>query len=151
MVVAADTSFLFSLYGNDVHTDKAVAWLQKESTALTLTALNEFELGNALRFAEFKSFLPSGNAELFWQDYLEDKRQARIMVDFCNLAEVIDQAKRLSSLWTLENGHRSFDILHVASARILQASHFLTFDQNQTRLARKCGMKVPEEFVGGRR
>ena len=50
-------------------------------------------------------------------------------------------------LWTLEGGHRSFDILHVASALIFGATYFLTFDQNQARLASKVGMKVPNNFV----
>lgn len=147
MVTAADTSFLFSLYGNDDHTGKAIRWLSDHSVALTLTSLNEFELGNAFRFAEFKSYLPSGKAELYWKDYLEDRRQGRLVLEMCNLSHVLEEAKRLSSLWTLKGGHRSFDILHVASGIILNATHFLTFDHNQAAMARKSGMKVPAEFV----
>ncbi|MDA3874301.1 MAG: PIN domain-containing protein [Kiritimatiellae bacterium] len=146
MVSTADTSFLFSLYGNDDHTDKAIKWLRDHTCVLTLTTLNEFELGNALRFAEFKSFLPSGKAESYWEDFLEDKRQGRVITEKCNLSHVVEEANRLSSLWTLAAGHRSFDILHVASGVILHATHFLTFDQNQARLARKLGMTVPKEF-----
>lgn len=147
MVTAADTSFLFSLYGNDDHTDKAVKWLHGHSQVLTLTPLNEFELGNAMRFAEFKSFLPAGSAETYWNDFLEDRRQGRVVVERCNLSQVFEEALRLSSLWTLTGGHRSFDILHVASGVIIQATHFLTFDKNQARLARRLGMNVPEEFT----
>lgn len=147
MVTTADTSFLFSLYGNDDHTAKAIKWLSAHSLVLTITNLNEFELGNALRFAEFKSFLPSGKAETYWEDFLEDKRQGRVVTERCNLSHVVDEAHRLSSLWTLSGGHRSFDILHVASGVILRATHFLTFDQNQAKLARRLGMAVPTEFA----
>ena len=49
MVICADTSFLFSLYGNDVHTPRTVAWMKSQRSALTITALGEYELGNALR------------------------------------------------------------------------------------------------------
>jgi predicted nucleic acid-binding protein len=146
MVNATDTSFLFSLYGNDDHTDKAVGWLREHAQALTLTSLNEFELANALRFTEFKSFLPAGKAEAYWKDYLEDKRLGRVQVASCNLSQVLEEALRLSSLCTLTGGHRSFDILHVASAVVLRADRFLTFDQNQARLARSLGLKVPSEF-----
>ena len=147
MVTTADTSFLFSLYGNDDHTEKAIQWLSSHSLVLTLTALNEFELGNALRFAEFKSFLPAGKAETYWEDFLEDKRQGRVVTERCNLSHIVDEANRLSTLWTFSGGHRSFDILHVASGVILRATHFLTFDQNQAKLARRLGMALPTEFV----
>jgi len=54
----------------------------------------------------------------------------RLIVVTSNLADVIDEAKRLSSLRTLAGGHRGFDILHVASALTMNASQFLTFDTN---------------------
>ncbi len=66
MVICADTSFLFSLYGNDANTPRAVAWMKTCRTALTLSAMNEYELGNALRFAEFRKGIGPGEAALFW-------------------------------------------------------------------------------------
>lgn len=61
----------------------------------------------------------------------------------CNLAAVIDDAKRISAAHTLSGGHRSFDILHVAAAARLGAQRFLTFDRNQKRLAEAEGLAVP--------
>lgn len=146
MVTVADTSFLFSVYGNDVHTGRALNWLSRHPYPLTLSVLNEFELGNALRFSEFKSFLPEGKAEEYWQDFQDDKRQGRLQLERCNLAYVLEQAMRISERYTLKGGHRSFDILHVSTAVVCEASTFLTFDQNQTLLARNLGLVVPEEF-----
>jgi len=40
-------------------------------------------------------------------------------------------------------GHRSFDILHVAAALTIDAKQFLTFDENQRRLAEAEGLSVP--------
>jgi len=40
-------------------------------------------------------------------------------------------------------GHRDFDVLHVATALHLGASEFLTFDANQKRLAQAEGLVVP--------
>jgi predicted nucleic acid-binding protein len=143
MVVGADTSFLFSLYGNDAHSGRALAWLKDHSRPLHLTQLNEFELGNAFRFAEFKTFLKPGDAALYWENFQEDKDQGRLIVEHCNLSQVLEVAKGLSADWTLTGGHRSFDVLHVAAGLVLEASHFLTFDQNQQRLARKTGLNAP--------
>ena len=51
-------------------------------------------------------------------------------------------AERLSELYTDANGHRSMDILHVATAIELGAKNFLTFDENQKKLAEAEGLVV---------
>jgi len=143
MVTCADTSFLFSLYGNDAHTPRAIAWMKSQRRALTLTALSEYELGNALRFAEFRKGIEQGEAALFWAQFEADRASGRIQVKVCNLADVIDEAKRLSVTHTLTGGHRGFDILHVATALVLKAQRLLTFDGNQKKLAEAEGLVVP--------
>jgi predicted nucleic acid-binding protein len=143
MVICADTSFLFSLYGNDVHTPKALAWSQSSTTAISLSELADYELGNALRFAEFRKVLAPGQAATFLAQYEADRDAGRIALEICNLARVVAEAKRLSIAHTLTEGHRGFDILHVASAVLLGAKEFLTFDGNQKKLAEAEGLAVP--------
>lgn len=143
MVTCADTSFLFSLYGNDAHTPRAVAWMKSQGSALTLSALTEYELGNALRFSEFRKGIAPGDAALFWAEFEADKASSRIQIQVCNLADVVDEAKRLSATYTLTSGHRGFDILHVATALVVKAPQFLTFDGNQKKLAEAEGLVVP--------
>ena len=143
MVTCADTSFLFALYGNDGNTPRAVAWMKSHRTALTLTTLNEYELGNALRFAEFRKGLAPGEAALFWAQYEADRAKGRLNLHVCNLAGVMDEAKRLSATHTLTGGHRGFDILHVAATIQLKGKQLLTFDGNQKKLAEAEGLVVP--------
>jgi predicted nucleic acid-binding protein len=143
MVTCADTSFLLSLYGNDAHTPRAVAWMKSQRVALTLSSLSEFELGNALRFAEFRKGIAPGEAALFWAQFEADRASGRLRIQVCNLADVLDEAKRLSATHTLAGGHRSFDIIHVAMALIVKAQRFLTFDENQKKLAQAEGLVVP--------
>ncbi len=143
MVTCADTSFLFSLYGNDVHTLRALAWIKSHRSALTLSALSEYELGNALRFAEFRKAIAPGAAALFWAQFEADRASGRLRIQVCNLAEVVDEAKRLSATHTLTGGHRAFGILHVATALLVNAKQLLTFDANQKKLAESEGLKVP--------
>jgi len=143
MVISADTSFIFSLYGNDVHTPRALAWLKLKRRALTLTTLNEYELANALRFAEYRKVIAKGEANLFWSQFEADCASGRLIIKICNLANVVDEAKRISATHTLTGGHRGFDILHVATALHLGAIEFLTFDAQQKKLAEAEGLKVP--------
>lgn len=143
MVIACDTSFLFSLYGNDAHSAKAVAWTARNTRAIYLNTLTHFEFANAVRFAEFRKVIPEGYAARYWAGFEAAIAQGRLIVATSNLAEVVDEAKRLSALHTLTGGHRGFDILHVATALTLKATVFLTFDENQKRLAESEGLVVP--------
>lgn len=143
MVIACDTSFLFSLYGNDAHSPLAVAWVARSKRPLLLNSLTHFELANALRFAEFRKALPPGSAARYWAGFEAAIAQGRLIVATSNLADVVDEARRLSAVHTLSGGHRGFDLIHVASALKLPATHFLTFDTNQKRLAEAEGLIVP--------
>jgi predicted nucleic acid-binding protein len=42
----------------------------------------------------------------------------------------------------MTGGHRTLDVLHVATALHLKAREFLTFDGNQAELAKAVGLKV---------
>jgi len=143
MVIACDTSFLFSLYGSDAHSPKSVAWSARNTRALYLNSLTYFEFGNAVRFSEFRKAIPLGASAQYWAGFEAAIAQGRLIVVTSNLADVVDEAKRLSSTHTLSGGHRGFDILHVASALKMHANQFLTFDGNQKKLAEAEGLKVP--------
>ena len=143
MVIACDTSFLFSLYGSDAHSPKAVEWSAQNKRVLYLNSLTHFEFGNAVRFAEYRKLLPSGAAACYWSGLEAAIAQGRLIVAISNLADVVDEARRLSAARTVSEGHRGFDILHVASALKMKATHFLTFDRNQKKLAESEGLKVP--------
>ena len=143
MVICADTSFLFSLYGNDAHTPHALAWVKSRRTPITVTVLGEYELANALRFAECRKFIAQGEAALWLAQFEADRSAGRLILYVCNIADVIGEANRLSATHTLTGGHRGFDILHVASALRLGAKRFLTFDDNQRKLSEAEGMAVP--------
>jgi hypothetical protein len=106
--------------------------------------LTHYDFGNALRFSEFRKTTPAGSAAVYWAGFEAAIAQGRLIVATSNLADVVDEAKRLSSIRTLTGGHRGFDILHVAGALKLNATHFLTFDANQKHLAESEGLSVPK-------
>ncbi len=140
--VCCDTSFLFALYGSDLHTAKALAYVRKLTQPLTLSILNEFELENALRFAGWRKLFPAAQIARFQAAFELDRKSGRLVVVPCNLARVFNEARRISSAYTLAGGHRSFDILHVAAALECGAGEFLSFDANQRKLAQGEGLKV---------
>lgn len=58
-------------------------------------------------------------------------------------ADVHQIGERLAFQHTAKAGHRSFDILHIATAIHLGATEFLTFDGNQKKLAEAVGLATP--------
>ncbi len=143
MVVCCDTSFLFSLYGNDGNSSRAVGWAASSALPIVLSPFNAYELGNALRFAEFHKAIQSGEAAMYWAQFEAALQGGRLLRQTCNLADILDEATRLSSTHTLAGGHRGFEVLHVAAAGVMQANEFLTFDANQKKLAEREGLMVP--------
>ena len=133
--VVADTSFLFSLFGQDAHTPAAQRWAEQAQIPLTVTALARYELANAFRFAAFRKVISQADALASLAAFKADLKSGHVHEASCDLAAIVAEASRLSELHTLSGGHRSFDVLHVATARLLKATTFLSFDANQRKLA----------------
>jgi predicted nucleic acid-binding protein len=134
-LITADTSFLFSLFGNDGHTAAAQAWTRQARIPISVTVLNRYEFGNAVRFAAFRKAISQADALASLAAFETDLKSGYLQLVQLDFAGVITEAARLSELHTLSGGHRSFDILHVATARLLKATTFLSFDANQRKLA----------------
>ena len=142
MVISVDTSFLFSLYGNDSNTPATVAWSKGNFFPISISPLNRFELLNALRFSEFRKTLKPGEASMHQKLFQNAIAEGRLVEAPTRLEEILAEAHRLSAAHTLTGGHRGFDVLHVAAARIMRATHFLTFDANQKKLAQDEGFMI---------
>jgi predicted nucleic acid-binding protein len=134
-VIVTDTSFLFALFGNDAHTAAAQSWARQTKQPIAVTALNRYEFANAIRFAVFRKVMSQSDGLTSLAAFDADLKQGIFQLTPCDLAAVMREAERLSDLHTLSGGHRSFDILHVAAARVLKATTILTFDVNQRKLA----------------
>ncbi|MDB6128456.1 MAG: PilT protein domain protein [Verrucomicrobia bacterium] len=143
MLATADTSFLFALFGRDDHTPAAQRWAgRKSATAIIVTALSRYELENALRFAAFRKRISPVDASTSLAAIEHDLQSGSLRLSPCDYDAVLREARRLSVLHTLAGGHRSFDILHVATALVLKVDLFLTFDANQRVLAKSVGLAV---------
>jgi predicted nucleic acid-binding protein len=134
-VTVADTSFLFALFGNDAHTGAAQGWARQTTQPIAVTTLNRYEFANAIRFAVFRKAISASDGVASLAAFDTDLRRGVLQPTPCDLAAVVSEAERLSESHSLTGGHRSFDLLHVATARVLKATTFLTFDRNQRKLA----------------
>jgi predicted nucleic acid-binding protein len=140
--VCCDTSCLFAVYANDVHTPTALTAAAHLGPQLVVSSFNEFEFANALRLAEFRGLLPLGPATDYFSLLQSDISAGIFRRQPCDLDAVLEESERLSALYTVRNGYRAFDIIHVAVALHLQATEFLSFDSRQRNLAHAEGLTV---------
>jgi len=142
MVIYPDTSFLFSLYVTEETTPLAEAYGVGLSEAMIFTPFHRLELRAALRLRVFRGDLSLDNLKMAFRDNEEDLAQGILQHTPLVWADALREAERLGEAHLAEIGARSGDLLHVASAVVLGAKEFVTFDQRQTALARRAGLKV---------
>ena len=146
----ADTSFLFAAYFQQANSQRTAEWLElAASPAFEVSPLARYEFVQGARmelhfrrtqgvrgFAEETVLTALGAFEL-------DEENGAITVTEFDWVAILSCAYTLSERHTIAEGHRAVDILHVATALGLGTREFLTFDQNQRRLAEAEGLIVP--------
>ena len=142
MKIYADTSFLVSLYSADGNTAAAIARMGRVRGEILLTPLAELELVNALQLRVFRKDASKEAAQAGRQDFEEDLRGG-VYLPLAMPLDVYTRARQISARQASSLGARTLDILHVASALLLKADRFWTFDQRQAALARTEGLRAP--------
>ena len=143
MTAYADSGFLCSLYAPDAHTSRVLIWMQRHREPLPCAGLHRLEFRNALRLRIFRKELTPPQRESAIQAMLSDLAAGVFTYVEPAWPEVLLEAERLSAAHSETLGTRSLDILHVASALVLGARDFLTFDARQGALASAVGLRRP--------
>jgi predicted nucleic acid-binding protein len=143
-----DTSFLFAFYVLQTNSPAAAAHAARMKESLHVTALLAYEFRQALRFQVWRRFanprqgIASADAHVALNRFETDLASGLTVLALCSFQDVFRRAEELSTRRTMAGGHRSMDILHVATALHLGAREFLTFDTNQRKLATAERLKV---------
>jgi predicted nucleic acid-binding protein len=149
MIAYPDTSFLCSVYRKQIHTPAALAYKEAMTEPLCFTRLLEFEFLQAIELqvwlhsADRKKGYSRREADQMIDDWETDIASGLNELLPCDSDAVLRLAGFYSEQRTAQGGHRSLDILHVATAVHLGAKEFLTFDERQRALAKHAGLKIP--------
>jgi predicted nucleic acid-binding protein len=134
----ADSSFLVSLYIADSNSAAAVSEMAHLTLPVMVTSLGELELDNAIQLRVFRKQIAADDGAphaAFRADI-----DAGVLAIKPMSEAIYTEARRLASRWTSRFGTRTLDILHVASAIVLKADSFHTFDDRQKKLANAAGL-----------
>ncbi len=136
-----DTSFLVSLYLLDANSAAAAARMKLARLPILLTTFGELELTNAISLRLFRKELPPSRARAA-RALIRTDIEGGIFLLSPLSASVYERAKQLARRRTPRFGTRTLDALHVASALVLKAETFYTFDRRQRILAKVEGLTV---------
>lgn len=136
-----DTSVLASVYLEDSHSRKATQWLQKAELPIPLSLFSELELMGAIQQRLFRKEMSQeevAKSHYYFQKNFHQGVYQRVSFE----GKEYDQALQLVRHYTSSIGCRTLDILHVASALLLNIREFVTYDTRQALLAEATGLKV---------
>ena len=138
----ADTSFLVSLYGRDVNSLAAISLLKEHRPIFLVTPFGETEFTSVVfAIAARPGGWTVSRAQTIEENFAHDLQTGVWhWEDFP--PETWARARELSRRHAPALGCRALDALHVASALILAADDFYTFDHDQAKLARAVGLRV---------
>ena len=148
MIAFPDTSFLCALYVRQDNSPAAAAYFKTITEALHVSGLLLYEFRQSVRFqvwlhARDKSKgYPQTIAEAALGKLQANMEAGAVVPVTADWPDVHRLAETLSKRHTMAGGHRSLDVLHVATALHLGAREFLTFDTNQRKLAAAEKLKV---------
>lgn len=148
MTAYPDTSFLCAMYVAQDNSPAAAAYFKAMPEPLHVSGLLLYEFRQSVRF---QVWLHSRDKTRGYPQTIADAALAKLQANLdagalvllpAEWADVHGRAEALSKRHTAAGGHRSLDVLHVATALHLKAREFLTFDTNQRKLAAAEGLKV---------
>jgi len=143
-----DTSFLYAFYVKQSNSPAAAAHAATMKEPLHVTALLVYEFRQSLRFqvwrrsANPREGIAPADAQAALNQFESDLASGVAVLVPCNFPDVLCRAEEMSQRHTIAGGHRSFDVLHVATALHLGARELLSFDDNQRAPAQTEGLKA---------
>jgi len=136
----ADTGFIVSLYKVETTSVAAARTMDALAAPVWLSPLGDLELRNAFQLSVFRGELSTEAAaqkrRLFEGDVANGVFVVLPVPGSALYAKAGDLADRYSACF----GSRSLDLMHVATALLLGAERFLSFDERQRRVASAEGL-----------
>jgi predicted nucleic acid-binding protein len=155
MTTYLDANFLVRMYLELPGAEEAVELVKsrsgRRSWPFPITCLLRLEVVNALYRLVFESRtggqwrVTPESAAMAIGDFEKDLSDG-LFLNRSPLAleDIESEFGHLAARYTPREGFRTYDVIHVASARAMGSNRFLTFDARAKKLAKLAGLKVSE-------
>lgn len=140
--IYVDPSALRSLYVHDDRSARFCAWRKRIGGSLAVTRFGRAEIVNSVQLAVFRKLLDEHAAASAIEDFETDIRDGRLTLVDALWRKMLDRAAALSAKHTAELGVRTLDVLHAATAEVLELTNFVSYDKRQIALAKRIGLRT---------
>jgi hypothetical protein len=140
--IYVDPSALRSMYLHDDRSPRFCSWRKRVGGSLPITRFGRAELVNSLHLAVHRGLVEAGDAAVAAGDLDADLQEGRLTLVDALWRRTLDLTAVLSAQHTARVGTRSLDVLHIASALVLEMTWFASYDDRQLELARRTGLKT---------
>ena len=148
MSAFADTSIVCAICREQDNSKKADLLVAAASEPIQLSSLVVFEFRQSARLQAFRfskdrtQGFSKTIASAMLSQLDANIEEGAFIVPPVDWMDVYSRADRLSVSHTYQNGHRTMDVLHIATAMHLRVKTFLSLDKNHMLLAKKEGLHV---------
>ncbi len=140
-MIYLDTSAFIKLYLHEEGSAEVHRLVVAQEDPLPVTHLTELEFINALRFKVFIAEMAPEEVDRLIGLYRDRKRSGQYFVPPLDPIALHELSLQMTDQ-TPALGCRALDILHVAAARLCEATLFVTADKRQAALAEAAGRTV---------
>ena len=142
MKLYIDSSVLVKLYYPEPESKQFAKWITKQKQPILFTQFHELEMTNVFALKVFRNEISKESFNDL-RDILEKDKAAGIL-DVVNpdWSDVLLESLKISKRSSPVIGARFLDIIHVASADILNCDTFLTNDKRQSAAAHAIGLDI---------
>ncbi|HVT26850.1 MAG TPA: type II toxin-antitoxin system VapC family toxin [Lacipirellulaceae bacterium] len=153
MTTYLDANFLVRMYLELPGCNEAVELVKsrsgRRSWPFPVTHLLRMEVVNALYRLVFESRtggqwrVTPESASMAFADFEQDLADGLFLArSALTLEEIGSEFDGLAARYTSRHGFRTYDVIHVASARTMGSKRFFTFDNKAKKLAKLAGLEV---------
>ena len=142
MKLYIDTSVLVKLYYPEPESKQLAEWIQKQKQPILFTQFHELEMTNAFALKVYRNEISEESLKVLHKIIKNDKTSGILKVVNPDWSEVLHEAIKISNSNSSDIGTRSLDIIHIASANILNCDTFLSNDKRQMSAALAIGLKT---------
>jgi len=140
-MIYLDTSAFIKLYLHEEGSADVHGLVVAQREPLPVWHLTELEFLNALRFKVFLTEMSLKDVERIVSLYLDRKRNGQYFAPLLDPIALHELSLQMTERTPLI-GCRALDIMHVAAARLCDATMFITADKRQAALAEAEGQVV---------
>ena len=142
MKLYIDSSVLVKLYYPEPESKVFSEWIKNQKQTILFTQFHELEITNAFALKVFRNEISEKSFNDLQSIIVKDKASGVLNVVNPDWSDVLLMSLKISKRMSPTVGSRSLDIIHVASADILDCDTFLTNDKRQLDAAGRIGLNT---------